>query len=89
MTKDKLKTKSRLGVVCKFYITYANRYIASEEDKEAIKSYALYYHKDIVSILDVIKRELLLVLKTNSYLRAIDNRLGNPTNSFNTIVSPL
>ncbi len=34
----------------------------------------------------MIKRELLLVLKTNNYLRAIDNRLGNPNNSFNTIV---
>ena len=33
----------------------------------------------------MIKRELLLVLKTNNYLRAIDRRLGNPTNTFNTI----
>lgn len=33
------------------------------------------------------KKELLLVLKTNNYLRAIDKRLGNPNNSFNTIVS--
>lgn len=33
----------------------------------------------------MIKRELLLVLKTNNYLRAIDRRLGNPVNSFNTI----
>ena len=48
--------------------------------------YAYHYHKDIVNILDLIKRELLLVLKTNNYLRAIDKRLGNPNNSFNTIV---
>ena len=33
----------------------------------------------------MIKRELLLVLKTNNYLRAIDRRLGNPTNTFMTI----
>jgi hypothetical protein len=33
----------------------------------------------------MIKRELLLVLKTNNYLRAIDKRLGNPNNSFGTI----
>lgn len=33
----------------------------------------------------MIKRELLLVLKTNNYLRAIDRRLGNPTNTFNII----
>lgn len=40
------------------------------------------YHKEIVEILDMIKRELLLVLKTNNYLRAIDNRLGRPNNTY-------
>ena len=35
--------------------------------------------------MDVIKRELLLVLKTNNYLKSIDSRLGNPNNSFNVI----
>ena len=45
----------------------------------------MFYHQEIVEILDGIKRELLLVLKTNNYLRAIDKRLGNPTNTFNTI----
>ena len=50
-----------------------------------LQEYALYYHKDIVSILDMIKRELLLVMKTNNYLRAIDRRLGNPNNTFNVI----
>lgn len=76
MNKEKaIQTKSRLGS------------LKTTEEKDAIKEYALYYHKDIVSILDVIKRELLLVLKTNNYLRAIDSRLGNPNNSFNIIVS--
>jgi hypothetical protein len=50
-----------------------------------MQEYALYYHKDIVSILDMIKRELLLVMKTNNYLRAIDRRLGNPNNTFNVV----
>ena len=49
------------------------------------QEYAMFYHKDIVDILDVMKRELLLVLKTNNYLKAIDKRLGNPNNTFNTI----
>ena len=49
--------------------------------------YAVEYHKDIVEILDGMKRELLLVLKTNNYLRAIDKRFGNPANSYNIIVS--
>ena len=74
MKKEQLvNTKSRLGQQTK------------EEDRSAIKQYALYYHKDIVHILDVIKRELLLVLKTNNYLKSIDSRLGNPNNSFNVI----
>ena len=38
-----------------------------------------------MEILDQIRRELLLVLKTNNYLRAIDRRLGNPTNTFNVV----
>lgn len=33
----------------------------------------------------MIKRELLLVLKTNNYLKSIDSRLGNPNNSFMVI----
>lgn len=33
----------------------------------------------------MIKRELLLILKTNNYLRSIDKRLGNPNNTYNTI----
>jgi len=38
-----------------------------------------------VEILNDVKRELLLVFKTNNYLRAIDNKLGNPTNTYNII----
>ena len=53
--------------------------------QKELQDYALFYHQEIVEILDEIKRELLLVLKTNNYLRAIDRRLGNPTNTFNTI----
>lgn len=56
-----------------------------KKSQEELKEYALYYHKDIVEILDMIKRELLLILKTNNYLRAIDKRLGNPNNTYNII----
>lgn len=74
MKKEKLaNTKTRLGQQ------------TNVEDRDALKTYAVYYHKDIVHILDVIKRELLLVLKTNNYLKSIDSRLGNPNNSFNVI----
>ena len=50
-----------------------------------MQGYALYYHKNIVQILDEINRELLLVMKTNNYLRAIDRRLGNPNNTFSVV----
>jgi len=71
--KKKNQMKTRLG-----------ERVTSEAQKE-LQDHALFYHKEIVEILDMIKRELLLVLKTNNYLRAIDRRLGNPTNTFNVI----
>jgi aarF domain-containing kinase len=71
--KRTLKMKARLGDV------------NDSGSQAALQNYALYYHKDIVEILDTIKRELLLVMKTNNYLRAIDRRLGNPNNTFSVI----
>ena len=59
--------------------------LVDEEGHQKIKDYAISYHKEIVGILDDIKRELLLVLKTNNYLRAIDRKLGFPTNTFTMI----
>ena len=50
-----------------------------------MRDYAQENHKDITQILDLIKRELLLILKTNNYLRIIDKRLGNPANTYNSI----
>ena len=72
-TSKKQNLKQRLG----------SQY--GEKAQKDIQEYALSYHKEIVSILDEMKRELLLVLKTNNYLKAIDKRLGNPNNTFNTI----
>jgi aarF domain-containing kinase len=71
--KKKSKVKARLGDK------------NDTKTQQALQEYAMYYHKDIVSILDMIKRELLLVMKTNNYLRAIDRRLGNPNNTFNVV----
>ena len=51
-TKNAYKMKSRLGEK------------HDQASQEATKAYAMYYHKDIVDILDQIKRELLLVFKT-------------------------
>jgi len=68
--EKKYGTKSRLGEK------------QDAKSQEELKEYAMYYHQDIVEILDGIKRELLLILKTNNYLRAIDKRLGNPNNTY-------
>lgn len=71
MNKNKAnKHKARLGIA------------KTDEERKQIREHALIYHREIVEILDVIKRELLLLLKTNNYLRAIDKRLGYPNNSF-------
>ena len=42
-------------------------------------------HKGITGILNDMNSDLLLILKTNNYLKAIDRRLGNPNNTFNII----
>ena len=55
------------------------------KSQSELREFAMEYHKDIVGILGEMKRELLLVLKTNNYLKAIDRRLGNPNNNFNVI----
>lgn len=56
-----------------------------EESRKKRKEFAMANNQQIVDILDSLRRELLLVLKTNNYLRAIDKRLGNPNNTYNTI----
>jgi len=53
--------------------------------QKQLQDFAQENHKQIVSCLGEINNELLLVLKTNNYLRAIDRRLGNPNNTFTVI----
>ncbi len=43
------------------------------------------YAPAIVDIFNQMDKDLLLVLKTNNYLRTIDMRLGSPGNSFHVI----
>ena len=71
--KDKNHLKSRLGEK------------QDKKSQEQLKTHAMTFHKQIVEVLDQMHRELLLILKTNNYLRAIDKRLGNPTNTYNII----
>lgn len=55
---------------------------ASEEDKEVTAGYVREYADGIQGILRTIPRDLLLVLKTNDCLRAVDNALGAPANNY-------
>lgn len=75
MDKDKkLKMKSRAG---------QKRLSVAEKD-ERVKG-ALAREREIAETLRDMNRELLILMKTNHYLRQIDMRLGNPTNTFNQV----
>ena len=50
-------------------------------DKAMIQGYAQRYIKEIFSLLDVIPRQMLLLLKMNDCLRHVDYALGSPFNS--------
>ena len=45
----------------------------------------LEYAPHIIEIFDKMNKDLLLVLKTNNYLRTIDMRLGSPGNNFRVV----
>lgn len=70
---DLLKTKKRL------------RGPQTAEEKQKIQEYTMEYQKDIAQILGEVNRTLLLVFKTNNYLRAIDNKLGTPLNTWQNL----
>jgi aarF domain-containing kinase len=56
------------------------------EDKAKTAAYVSQYSNEINEILGQIPHELLLLLKTNDCLRAVDHALGSPVNTF-TIMS--
>jgi len=41
---------------------------------------------DLTTILSDMRREMILVLKINGFLRSIDRRIGNPLNNINIMV---
>ena len=59
------------------------------EDSEAadaqLRQDFLEYAPMICELFEQMNRDLLLVLKTNNYLRTIDMRLGSPGNSFRVV----
>lgn len=52
------------------------------EDKRMIQQYAQQYAAEISQLLLRIPRPLLLLLKTNDCLRAVDHALGQPVNTY-------
>lgn len=44
------------------------------------------YHKEITHVLSDVRREMLLLLKINEFLRSIDRKIGNPYNTFENTV---
>ena len=55
-----------------------------EARKERVEG-ARKLEKQIAETLRDMNRDLLILMKTNSYLRSIDVKLGNPTNTFNQV----
>jgi len=50
-------------------------------DKAVIRGYAQRYLKEIISMLDIVPRQMLLIFKMNDCLRHVDYALGSPTNT--------
>ncbi|CAG9313953.1 unnamed protein product [Blepharisma stoltei] len=58
---------------------------AYASDKEALRSHALRWNREINQILGLINRDLVLLFKTFEWLRAIDAELGAPINTIQII----
>jgi len=54
----------------------------NEEERKVIQQYAMFYFDGITQLLHKVPREMLLLLKTNDCLRAVDSALGQPVNNY-------
>jgi len=50
-------------------------------DKAVIRGYAQRYLKEIITMLDIVPRQMLLIFKMNDCLRHVDMALGSPVNN--------
>ena len=57
----------------------------SKEEKERRYKLGTEKYEDVNEMMKGMDQELIILFKTNDYLRSIDKRLGNPTNTFNVI----
>jgi len=53
-----------------------------EDERRQLQEWAMQYAEEVQTILARIPKSLILLLKTNDCLRAIDRSLGTPANSF-------
>jgi aarF domain-containing kinase len=51
-------------------------------DLTTATKYLVANHREITQILNKINRDLLLLFKTNEFLRMLDNKLGSPINTY-------
>jgi hypothetical protein len=52
-----------------------------------LQKYAAIYHKDITHVLNDVRREMLLLLKINEFIRNIDRRMGFPLDTYQNMVN--
>ena len=53
----------------------------NQQDKAVIRGYAQKFLVDILTMIDMLPRQMVLLLKMNDCLRHIDYALGSPTNT--------
>jgi aarF domain-containing kinase len=78
MDKKKVDNKERLTVR-----------LHDKETKTEAATKAKLYMNLILQSLRELDNDLLIILKVNDYLRAIDNRLGYPANSYLHVVTSI
>lgn len=61
----------------------------NKKDKDELRKHVQDYHKDMTIILNNVRQEMLLLMKVNEYLRAIDRSLGIPMNNFFTMMNSI
>jgi len=54
------------------------------DDQEKIRAHIVKYHKEITTCLEQADRQLILLFKTQDFIRALDRRLGSPANNIYT-----
>ena len=61
-------------------------FVNDEKTKKDMQVKFRLYMQEILTCLQTMNNDVLLILKVNEYLRSIDHQLGNPVNSFLHIV---